>query len=86
MTDFIYVSGVGVLIAVVLLIIFGPPYYGYTLAYKPTRVNGKDVEPTVGAKIGGWTLMVGWPILLIVGLRYYMMRKNGSDSTLLITQ
>ena len=40
MTDFIYVSGVGVLIAVVLLIIFGPPYYGYTLAYKPTRVQG----------------------------------------------
>jgi hypothetical protein len=81
MTDFVYATGAGLLIAIVLLIIFGPPYYGYTLVYKPqVDSKGNNIEPSTSKKIGGWALMVGYPILLIVLMIFYMRRKSSSNS------
>jgi hypothetical protein len=86
MTDFVYVTGAGVVIAVILLIIFGPPYYGYTLVYKPELDSkGNNIPPTTGKKVGGWALMIGWPILLVAALTFFMKRKSGSETMPLVS-
>ena len=87
MTDFVYATGAGVVIVIVLLIIFGPPYYGYTLVYKPVvDSKGNNIQPTTGKKVGGWALMIGYPILLIAGLIFYMKRKSAESTPLMETQ